>query len=71
MLGLAMLVVCVGYGDMVMSEQSRLLGAFEAGNGVLMLGLTTSILFLVLNTALKRVWDERFAKGGGDGAQGR
>ena len=50
----------LGYGDLVMSEQSRLLGAFEAGNGVLMLGLTTSVLFLVLNTAVQQAWDEQF-----------
>ena len=50
----------LGYGDIVMSEQNRLLGVFEAGNGFLMLGLTTSVLFLVLGTAVQRVWDERF-----------
>ena len=59
----------LGYGDMVMSEQNRLLGALEAGNGILMPGLTTSVLFLVLHTAVQKVWTERFMKGGDDGAQ--
>lgn len=49
----------LGYGDITMSEEHRVLGAFEAGNGVLMLGLTTSVLFLVLNTAVRKVWHER------------
>jgi hypothetical protein len=50
----------LGYGDLVMSERSRLLGALEAGNGVLMFGLTTSVLFLVLSEQMQRAWDERF-----------
>lgn len=53
----------LGYGDLGMSEQYRLLGAFEAGNGVVMLGLTTSVMFLVLNTAVQTVWSDRFKKG--------
>lgn len=53
----------LGYGDLGMSEQYRLLGAFEAGNGVVMLGLTTSVMFLVLNTAVQTVWSDRFRKG--------
>ena len=43
----------LGYGDLVMSEQRRLLGALEAINGVLMFGLTTGFLFAVLS-ALSR-----------------
>ena len=35
----------LGYGDVVMSEQRRLLGALEAANGVLMFGLTVSVMF--------------------------
>jgi hypothetical protein len=38
----------LGYGDMVMSEQHRLLGALEAGNGVLMFGLSAAAIFAVL-----------------------
>ena len=49
----------LGYGDVVMSEQARLLGALEAVNGVLMFGLTTGVLFSVLNALLHRGWDAR------------
>lgn len=46
-----------------MSEKSRLLGALEAANGVLMFGLTTSVVFVVLNEQMQRAWDKR-VKGG-------
>ena len=49
----------LGYGDLVMSEENRLLGALEAANGVLMFGLTTSVLFMVLHAIMRRAWDER------------
>ena len=35
----------LGYGDIVMSEKRRLLGALEAANGVLMFALTTGFLY--------------------------
>ena len=53
----------LGYGDLVMSEKSRLLGALEAANGVLMSGLTTSVVFVVLNGQMQQAWDKR-VKGG-------
>lgn len=46
----------LGYGDIVMSEERRLLGALEAANGVLMFGLTTSLLYTVLTAVMDRVW---------------
>ena len=49
----------LGYGDLVMSDKRRLLGGLEAANGVLMFGLTTSILFAVLNTILRHLQNER------------
>jgi len=52
----------LGYGDLVMSEERRLLGAFEAANGVLMFGLTTSVLFAVLNALMRRAWDRQVAQ---------
>jgi hypothetical protein len=39
----------LGYGDIVMSERWRLLGAIEAANGVLMFGLTTGTILSVMN----------------------
>jgi voltage-gated potassium channel Kch len=53
----------LGYGDLVMSEKGRLLGALEAANGVLMFGLTTGLLFAILNELMSRAWDERAGRG--------
>lgn len=44
----------LGYGDIVMSEKWRLLGALEACNGILMFGLTTGALLAVMTNLLKR-----------------
>ena len=44
----------LGYGDMVMSENWRLLGALEATNGVLMLGLSAGAVLSVMNSVLSR-----------------
>ena len=44
----------LGYGDIVMSEEYRLLGGFEASNGVLMFGLTTSFLYTVMSSLFKK-----------------
>ncbi len=49
----------LGYGDIVMSEKRRLLGALEAANGVLMFGLTTGFLYTVLNGCMRRYYDSR------------
>lgn len=39
----------LGYGDIVMSEGHRLLGALEAANGVLMFGLSAGGILSVMN----------------------
>lgn len=44
----------LGYGDIVMSEQWRLLGAFEAGGGVTMFGLTTGAVMATLGRVLQQ-----------------
>jgi hypothetical protein len=44
----------LGYGDIVMSEKWRLLGALEATNGVLMLGLSAGSILSVMNAVLSR-----------------
>jgi hypothetical protein len=49
----------LGYGDMAMSVQNRLLGALEAVKGVIMFGLTTGLLFTVFNALLRRGWGSR------------
>ena len=42
----------LGYGDIVMSEEWRLLGAMEASNGVLMFGLTAGAVLSVMSSLL-------------------
>ena len=44
----------LGYGDIVMSEQWRLLGALEASNGVLMFGLSAGTLLAVMTNLFAR-----------------
>lgn len=47
----------LGYGDIVMSEERRLLGAFEAANGVMMLGLITGAFLSVMGAIFRRHGD--------------
>ena len=44
----------LGYGDIVMSEEHRLLGALEAANGVLMFGLSAGAILSVMNSMFTR-----------------
>jgi hypothetical protein len=44
----------LGYGDIVMSERWRLLGALEAANGVLMFGLTTGGMMSIMTSLFGR-----------------
>jgi hypothetical protein len=39
----------LGYGDIMLSEQWRLLGPLEAINGLLLFGLSTAVMFAVLS----------------------
>ena len=52
----------LGYGDLVMSEERRLLGALEAANGVLMFGLSTSVLYSVVRVFILRGWRQLAAR---------
>ena len=38
----------LGYGDVVMSPSWRLLGALEAADGVLMFGVSTALIFAII-----------------------
>jgi len=44
----------LGYGDIVMSPEHRLLGPLQAINGVLMIGVSTAILMATFQDAMKR-----------------
>jgi hypothetical protein len=52
----------LGYGDVVMSEERRLLGALEAANGVMMFGLITAFLFAIIYELMEEVWNTRIGK---------
>jgi hypothetical protein len=43
----------LGYGDIVMSEEHRLLGPIQSMNGVLMVGVSTAALMTTLRDAVK------------------
>jgi hypothetical protein len=53
----------LGYGDVALSERWRLLGPLEAINGLLLFGVSTAVMFAVLNrlitTRLRRQHDHR------------
>lgn len=44
----------LGYGDIVMSDKWRLLGAIEASNGVLMFGLSAGTMLAIMTNLFKR-----------------
>jgi hypothetical protein len=43
----------LGYGDLVMSEEHRLLGPLQAINGVLMIGVSTAIVMATVQDTFK------------------
>jgi hypothetical protein len=43
----------LGYGDVVMSPRWKLMGPLEAGNGVLMFGMTSAALMTMLHQLIK------------------
>ena len=53
----------LGYGDVLLDEQWRLLASFEAANGIIMFGWTTAIVMY----AIKSVFFDELADGQGSG----
>jgi voltage-gated potassium channel Kch len=45
----------LGYGDIVLPDQWRLLSSIEAANGIIMFGWSTSLLILALQRARPRI----------------
>jgi len=43
----------LGYGDVIMTPSWRLLGPLEAANGVLMFGVSTAIIFAVIQRSIE------------------
>jgi Ion channel len=56
----AMNYTSLGYGDVVMSASWKLLGPLEAANGLLMFGVSTALIFAVV----QRLVQSRFSIGG-------
>jgi len=54
----------LGSGDILMSEEHRLLGALEAANGVIMFGLSTSAMFMVLSSLMQKAWQSQEEESG-------
>jgi hypothetical protein len=48
----------LGYGDVVMSKNRKLLGPLEAINGVIMLGMTSAALVVILQQLIRAQRDE-------------
>ena len=53
----------LGYGDIVMSDEHKLLGPLEAINGVLMIGVSTAVLMTSFQDALKKTVRARRSSG--------
>lgn len=49
----------LGYGDIVMSSEHKLLGPLEAVNGVLMIGVSTAALMSAFQDAMKKTIQAR------------
>jgi magnesium-transporting ATPase (P-type) len=49
----------LGYGDIVMSEEHKLLGPLEAINGVLMIGISTAAMLAAFQDAVKKTIQAR------------
>lgn len=49
----------LGYGDFVMSAEHKLLGPFEAINGVLMIGVSTAALMAAFQDAVQKTLNAR------------
>ena len=56
----AMNYTSLGYGDVVMSASWKLLGPLEAANGLLMFGVSTALIFAVI----QRLVQSRLSMGG-------
>jgi len=54
----------LGYGDIVMSKDWKLLGPLEASNGVMMLGMTAAAMMAILQNMIKAQQDAILGSGG-------
>ena len=61
----------LGYGDIVMSRERKLLGPLEAVNGVLMLGMSAATLMAILQHMIKLLSEARLNEGPAAGHEAR
>jgi hypothetical protein len=57
----------LGYGDVILSPQWRLLGPLEAINGLLLFGLSTAVLFAVMSQLIGNRLRHRLGHPGAEG----
>jgi hypothetical protein len=58
--------VTLGYGDIVMSERWRLLGPLEGANGILMFGISTSVMTAAVFDVIKNAKSKQSPGAGND-----
>ncbi len=49
----------VGYGDLTLSEEWRLLGSLEAANGMILFGWSTAFIFSVIHRIYEHLYQPR------------
>ncbi len=49
----------VGYGDLTLSEEWRLLGSLEAANGMILFGWSTAFIFTVIHRIYEHLYQPR------------
>jgi len=49
----------LGYGDITLSENWRILSAFEAANGIILFGVSTAFVFSALERVYRIVYGEK------------
>ncbi len=52
----------LGYGEITISSSNRILAGFEAMNGVLLLGWSTTMMFQVLQAVMKNTFNDQTKK---------
>jgi voltage-gated potassium channel Kch len=45
----------LGYGDIVLDENWRLLSSFQAANGIIIFGWTTAVIIVAIRTVSRRL----------------
>ena len=60
----------LGYGDIVMSDQHRILGPMQAVNGVLMVGVSTAVVMSTLQDAMQKTREARQQVAGRESSSG-